>query len=37
MSIAADRLAVAYTPSKAVVPNRWVAEEFLWGREQQPL
>jgi len=22
--------------SNTVVPNRWVAEEFLWGREQQP-
>ena len=22
--------------SNTMVPNRWVAEEFLWGREQQP-
>jgi len=22
--------------SRSVVPNRWVAEEWLWGREQQP-
>ena len=26
-------MAYCYRP---VVPNRWVAEEFLWGREQQP-
>jgi len=26
---------LGYISPRAVVPNRWVAEEFLWGRKQQ--